>query len=236
MRRAHRELIGTLGDEIVESKAALFAAGYDYVAQFGHILADRIDLLDAVGLDQNRLGRAVIEAILERIGTEQLGDWQCDRANPIKPHVRNRGLGPLRQMDRDHVAALDSQPNHRVGKATAEFAHLAEGVGLDPALVILVVERRFIAQVGMAIEAIDGDVVIGRDVPSMARASLGKAFRAADGLFAKANDAHGEPSDALWGAMRSAQLYDAVRPAPRSSVIRPRKSINLVSISLPDRL
>ena len=103
----------------------------------------------------------------------------------------DRGLGPLRQMHRDHVAALDSQPRHRVGKAPAKLAHLAEGVGLDPPLVILIVERRFVAQIGMAIEAIDGDVVVGRDVPSMARAGVGDVFRAVDGLLAKADDAHG---------------------------------------------
>lgn len=104
----------------------------------------------------------------------------------------DRGLGPLRQMHRNHVAALDSQPGHRVGKTPAKLADLAEGVGLDPPLVILVIERRFVAQVGVAIEAIDGDVVVGRDVPSMARAGVGDTFRAVDGLLAKADDAHAE--------------------------------------------
>ena len=190
MRRAHRELIGTLGDEIVKGEAALVAARDDHVAQFGNVLADRLELLDALGLEQDRLGRAVVEPVLERVGAEQLGDRQRNRADTIEPHVGDRGLGPLRQMHRDHVAPLDSQPRHRVGKAPAELADLAEGVGLDAALVILVVERGFIAQIGMAIEAIDGDVVVSRDVPSMARAGLRDAFRAVDGLLAKADDAH----------------------------------------------
>src|ERR1700730_6474353 len=94
-------------------------------------------------------------------------------------------------MDRDHVAALDSQPSHRVGKAPAERAYLAEGVGFGAALVVREIQRRLIAEIGMTIEAIYGDVVVGRDIPSMACARLGDALRTVDGLLPKADDAHG---------------------------------------------
>ena len=176
--------------QIVESNAALFAAGDDHVAQFGNVLADRVQLLDAVGLEQNRFGRAVVEPVLERVGTEQLRDWQRDRADAIEsPCGRSRSRA-VAAMHRDHVAAFDSQPRHRIGKPSAERANLAEGVGLDPALVVFIVERRFVAEFGMAIEAIDRDVVVGRNVPSMACAGVGDALRAVDGLLAKADDAH----------------------------------------------
>ena len=191
MPRAHLELVGALGDEIVEGEAALVAAGDDDVAQFRNVLADWFELLDALGLEQNRLGGAVVEPVHQRVGAEQLGNRQRNRADTIEAHVRDRGLRPLRQMHRDHVSPLDSQPHHRVGKTAAQFGDFAEGVGLDAALVILVIERRFVAQIGMAIETIDGDVVVGRDVPSMARAGVCDTFCAVDGLLAKADDAHG---------------------------------------------
>src|ERR1700694_3263048 len=93
---------------------------------------------------------------------------------------------------------------------------------------IALAKRRLIAEIGMTIEAIDGDVVVGRDIPSMACARLGDAFRTVDGLLPKADDAHS------W-LLRSGALRWVRRARERISrcrlglnLIRPRNSINLV--------
>ena len=212
VRGPHREPLRALGEEIVESEAAQLVSSDDHMAQFGNVLANRVDFLDAVGLDQNRFGRAVVEPVLERVGSEQLRNRQRDRADTIESHVCDRGLGPLRQMHRNHVAALDTQSGHRIGEAPAECAHLSEGIGLDPPLVVFVIERGLIGEVGMAIEAIDGDVVVGGNIPLMTRARLGDALCPVDGLFAKADDAHG-------GNLRCAVARDRRGSLPRFSLV-----------------
>src|SRR5215469_4793582 len=102
----------------------------------------------------------------------------------------NRGLRPLGRMDRDYVAAFDAQSDERVGEASALGADLAEGVLLDVAFVILIEERGFVAQIGMAIDAIDGDVIVGGDVPAMTRAGVGDRSCPLHGLFTEPYRGH----------------------------------------------
>src|SRR5579863_1605059 len=102
----------------------------------------------------------------------------------------DRGFGTLRQVDRDDVASFHSKAGERIGEAPAERADLAERVGLDAPLVILVKERGLVAQFGMAIDAVNRDVVIGGDLPTMARVRVSDIFCVLDGLLAKANQSH----------------------------------------------
>jgi hypothetical protein len=49
----------------------------------------------------------------------------------------------------------------------------------------------------MAVDAIDGDVVVGGDLPSMTRAGVGDVFGIFNRLFAKANYSHGVDSSRI---------------------------------------
>jgi hypothetical protein len=57
-------------------------------------------------------------------------------------------------------------------------------------LVVFVKECGFVAQVVVAVDAIDGDVVVGGNIPTMTRAGVGNGTGILDGLFTKAYRGH----------------------------------------------
>ena len=192
LRRAiRRELRGAIREQVVEieavdplaAEAGRLAAADDHVLQRCDLVAHAVELADRLGLHEDRLGRAVLQPVLNRVGAEELRDRQADRAEAIQRDVHDRGLRPLRRVHGDDVAATDPEAAQRVRHAAARLAHLPERVGRRVALVVFVVERDGIVLVERPVETVERDVVVGRNVPTMARRGVGEALRAADSQF-----------------------------------------------------
>src|SRR5262245_47429985 len=82
------------------------AAAYDHVLQRRYLFAYPLELAHCLRLHESRLGGAVLEPVLDGVGTEQLGDRQANRAEPVKRHVDDGGFRALRCVHGNHVAAL----------------------------------------------------------------------------------------------------------------------------------
>ncbi len=93
-------------------------------------------------------------------------------------------------MNRDDIAALYAESDQRIGEAPAQRANLAEGIFLNAAFVIFVKERRLVAQIRMAVEAIERHIIVRGDLPAMACTGVRDILRVMDSLFAKANKSH----------------------------------------------
>src|SRR5262249_24111278 len=111
-------------------------------------------------------------AVLERIRSEKMRERKRDRAHLEDRDVGDRGLGALRQDERDSVAALDAEPGERIGEPVRFLLHVPERVrGLRPRFV-LPVEREARAVRGPAPAAGARDVVAFGHLPAPAAVEL----------------------------------------------------------------
>src|SRR5437667_8747308 len=112
------------------------------------------------------------EAILERVGAEEVRERQRDRAHLEDRDIGDRGLGALRQDDRDALAALDAEARERVRQAVGRELDVPERVrGGRPGLV-LPVEREAVAVGGPLAATRVRDVVALRYAPAEAAVAL----------------------------------------------------------------
>jgi len=95
------------------------------------------ELGEARRVGDDDLGSGVLQAVSDRIGAEQHGERQRNRAELVDRNVDRRDLGPLRQQDRDAIAALHTVRRERIGQpvrglAQPAVAHvLGAAVGTD---------------------------------------------------------------------------------------------------------
>src|SRR5208282_5196632 len=94
---------------------------------------------------------------------------------------------PLGSMHRDDIAASHAMRAQRIRELVARGPDLPPGVGRAVTLIVLVVQGDTVLRLKRAIQAIDSDVVVGRDLPAMSGACLGERLRTADRLLLESN-------------------------------------------------
>src|SRR5713101_3166714 len=134
-------------------------------AQLGQALAKPLDLRQLVPVGDDRARAAVLQPELQGLLAEQLEERDRDQARLVHGDVGDRGLLPLRQEDRDAVAARQPVRDQHVGEPVrqlldrreSELGDLPRGLDLD--------ERRRSPGGGMAVHDGYADVEPLRDRP-----------------------------------------------------------------------
>src|SRR5262249_26967516 len=72
---------------------------------------------------------AVADAVLERLGAEQVRERHRHRADAVQREVRDRGLEALRHDDGDAIATADARREERVREAVGGALELGVGAG-----------------------------------------------------------------------------------------------------------
>ena len=103
---------------------------------------------------------------------EEFGNGQRHRAESVCGKVRNGGFGSLGKIDRDDVAATDTQCPQCVGKSIHRLEHLPPAPALNPALIVLEDQTDVVGAMLMAQQAVRHDAVIAWNRPAMSSASV----------------------------------------------------------------
>ena len=148
------------------------AGNADDVAQEPKSLTDRRNILDRGSVDEHDLGLGIVQPVFERVGTEQERQGHRDRAQLVAGDVRDRGLGPLRQDDRDLVAAAHIQRGERVGQPIGLLLHGEVRQRRRPAVLVLPMDRDPVRVAGMAPARGMGDVEVRGNAPAVLREEL----------------------------------------------------------------
>src|SRR5439155_181126 len=144
----------------------------DHMLQVRQAALDRPEIGERRGLDDGDAGLRMIEPVFQSLRAEQMRERQRDRPHLENRHVGDRGLGALRQDERDALAALDAESRKRVRQAVGRPLDVPERVGGGGARLVLPIEREARA-VGRPLPAARArDVVALRDVPTEALIEL----------------------------------------------------------------
>ena len=113
----------------------------------------------AVGGD-DELGLAVIDAVLDRLGTEAAKDDRVHGSDPGAGQHGDHGLGDHRQVDRDAVAGLDAHVFQDMGHAADVKMQLLVGNRADVARLALENYCRFVfaGRAEVPIDAVLGNI------------------------------------------------------------------------------
>ena len=108
-------------------------------AHLRQAIAQARELGKLIAVGDHRARPAVAQPELERLLAEEREERHGDQPCLVSGHVRERRLVPLRQQDRDPVAALQAVRDQEVGEpireprdvGEGELARLAGGIELD---------------------------------------------------------------------------------------------------------
>ena len=130
-------------------------------------LANRRHVRQRLRIDERDLRLEVVQPVFERLGAEQKRQRHGDGANAIYRDVRNDGLGPLREDQRDLVAACDPHRTERIGEPVRLLFQLPERVHGGRAVLVFPVQRDAVA-VGRPASATGlGDRKLRRHIPAV---------------------------------------------------------------------
>src|SRR5258705_559875 len=139
--------------------------------ELAELALDRPQVGQRGRLDDGDARTGVLEAVLERLRAEQVREWQRDRAHLEDGDVGNRGLGALRQQERDAVAAPDAERRQRIGEPVRGGLHVVERETRGGAGLVLPQQREPRAIRGPLAAAVVADVEALRKIPAQATAN-----------------------------------------------------------------
>ena len=103
-----RKLIGRAGDRLMKAERAIArSVDREHQREVRQVAADLAKLAEPLRVGDDRLHAGVLQAIAQRIDTEEDRERHRDRAELVDRNVPGRGLRRLRQQHRDPVAARD---------------------------------------------------------------------------------------------------------------------------------
>ena len=164
-----RERIGGRGGDgvVVERPVHAPATDHDDRPEVRQPVADLGDLGPVGEVGDQRGGAGVGQPVFDRLGPEQHEQGDGDEAGPVGGEVGERGLGRLRQQDRDPFARGVTQPDEHVRQAVRRPADLLEREPLDGASLVLEDQREVVGpRRGVPVDRVDRDVVALGDVPA----------------------------------------------------------------------
>src|SRR5882672_4215875 len=153
--------------------SGLARASYaDHVSQVRQAILDRPEIGERRRLDDGDACLRMVEPVFQGVRAEQMRQRQRDRPHLEDRHVGDRGLGALRQDERDALAALDAESRERVRQAVRRRLDVPERVRGGGARLVLPVKREARA-VGRPLPAARArDVVALRHIPAEALIEL----------------------------------------------------------------
>ncbi len=137
------------------------------MSEHGERVADGRKVWQRRGIDEHDLGFGIVQAVFQRVGAEQERKRHRDRAHLIARDVRDGRFGPLRQDDRDLVAAPHTQRREGVRQPVRLLLKVPEGECGGRAPLVLPIHREAGAIRRVAAADCVGDVELGRHFPSM---------------------------------------------------------------------
>jgi len=137
--------------------------------------ADRRQVAGRLRVDERDPRLRIGEPVLEGVRAEQERQRHRHRAHLVDGDVRDDGLAPLRQDQRDPVAAAHAEAGQHVGQPVGLALQVPEGVRGRGARLVFPVQREPRAIRGPAAAARVRDVEIGRHVPAPAGVDLSVA-------------------------------------------------------------
>ena len=145
------------------------AADTDHVFELRQGGARGGQLFQPTVVDDGHPHLGVRQAILERIGAEQMRHRHRNRAHLVAGDVRNAGFRPLRQDDGNAVTGHDAHGAQHIGQSIGGLLEIPEGPGFRVSGLILVVQGEARPVVRPAPAAGLGDVVARRHLPAKRR-------------------------------------------------------------------
>ena len=128
LRRRARQRFGEI------ESALTHAVDRQHAGKLGHLGAHLVELGEPGCISQHRPGAGILQAIGERIRTEQDGDGQRHRAELVDRDVRDGDFRRLRHEDGDAVAARDAVGGQHIGEPIGGLAQVSEADLVVPAV------------------------------------------------------------------------------------------------------